>query len=818
MQTLRWTCACLCSCAAMATLLPARATAEAVQTSFTVDPNTTALYLFKEGTGTTTAAEVGPAATLKGATWTVGRKYFAVATNTGYVEIADSPAVRPANAITLEIWVKINHSSGDLICKNGQTYLMRMGGTISAGFAVGTSGYQYVNGNLPVPTGQWTHLAMTYDSATSKAALYINGVLDNTATFSSGGTLRQGTTKIRLGQNDWSPMGSEVDCKIDSFRVSNIARVFQPIPATVPPPVTPPGNLVPNGDFEMGVEGWRNLAYGDVNLAWETTGGAYSGQKCLHSLTGASLSVGMVSRPIPVHPGGKYTLSMRMKYSTQSYPRIEVDSVTGEGITGFPWYPTVGTGWTLITRSFTLPSNFISPYVYIYFQYPSSGTQVWVDDIRLLANVTPNGLALKDKISVGPAGTMPVGNLYVADQTSPMTLNIVNTDTVAHSVIVQPTITDWENKLVSGVPSLGSFSVPPNGVKTATYNVNTTRRGAFRLGFDLTSERQTWHQLGEVKYAVAVNMQNVGNAETSVFAMNTHMEREPSDHLAREMQVLSKCGVKWIRAWWGWGMCEDPQGTYNYTEYDRQFNTVTTGTGLRIMPILLRYYYNYEKTWAGPVTASSNGIQEYPYANMVPVFGTFCGKVAQRYQGRITAYEIWNEPTMGNGPYGTQTSAQYAALLNAAGPAIRAGDPNAKIVAFAGTPLTGSGNASVQGVLALGTASQMDAISEHSYSQTILPEIDYPKEISIGSSCLKSIMQAGGAGSKAIWHTEQGIVGDDDGYSLPSISEVDIAQLYTRNLVTAVSQGSQKFFWFSVDDTLDYGFTIFYGSYNPRRG
>ena len=98
--------------------------------------------------------------------------------------------------------------------------------------------------------------------------------------------------------------------------------------------------------------------------------------------------------------------------------------------------------------------------------------------------------------------------------------------------------------------------MPAAGVKTLSYNIDTTRRGTFRLGFNLTSEGQTWHQSAELKYAVVVNMQNVGNPDTSIFAMNTHMERDPTPHLAREMQVFSMCGVKWIRAWWGWGMCQ----------------------------------------------------------------------------------------------------------------------------------------------------------------------------------------------------------------------------------------------------------------------
>jgi hypothetical protein len=46
---------------------------------------------------------------------------------------------------------------------------------------------------------------------------------------------------------------------------------------------------------------------------------------------------------------------------------------------------------------------------------------------------------------------------------------------------------------------------------------------------------------------------------------------------------------------------------------------------------------------------------------------------------------------------------------------------------------------------------------------------------------------------------EQGLEGNNDGYGLRGDAEDDIAQLYIRDVVTAASQGSQKFFWFSQD-------------------
>ena len=812
---------CSCSLVIAIGMLVGEAAAEAVQVSMTVDANTTALYLFKEGTGTTSACEKTgvPAATfVSNAAWVPGRQYFAVATDSGYMTVANNSAQRPVTAITVEAWVKLQRPAGDLVVKES-AYFFRIGSTITASFAAGSANWTTMTGNLSVPTGQWTHLAITFNSVTHAGCIYINGVLDTTMTFPTG-TMNASTSTLYLGRNDYDS-SSNVDGKIDSLRISNIARVFTPLYPTPPEPPTMKGNLVPNGDFEIGLTGWRGGTYGDVNLVWETTGGAATGQKCLHSIPGASL-VSLYSRPIPAHPGRRYSLSGRFKSASGNYyPRFEVMGVgTGAGdVAVCTQYPTATTSWSQATYSFSLPYNFASPSLVVFIGYPSTG-EIYVDDVRLVAADGTSSLALKDKIAVGPQG-LPIGNTYTytPSTTTATTLIISNTDTVAHSVTVQPTITNWEENRVSGVPLLGTFSVPANSSITTSYGMNTGLRGTFRLGFDLTSEGQTWHQSAEAKYAVVVNMQNVGNADTSIFGMNTHMEREPTAHLAREMQVLSRCGVKWVRAWWGWGMCQiptPPPDVYDFTEYDRQYSTVTTGTGIRIMPILLRYvasgYGFSEYSWAGVVSYTApNGtistMQQPPYSSMMNEWGSFCGKVAQHFAGQIKAYELWNEP--GVDDKGSVTTSVYTTLLNQSRPNIRlaGNDPNANLIAFAGAAI------SISTVLANGTAGKMDAVSAHAYGQLMQPETGYPAAV----SALRATMTTGGCPtSMPIWHTEQGISADGDGYKAKALSEADVAQLLTRNYVSAVAAGSQRFFWFSTDNTPEYGATVFYGDYVPR--
>ena len=813
MRTSYLTRTCLCSLAVMATLIATRVVAEPVQVTPTVDANTVGLWRFQEGQGDQVAGEAGaPAGILHGATWVPGRHGYAVATDSGHVSINDTPALRPEKALTVEVWVKLVQSGGDLICKN-TVYLIRLGGAIEGRVYIDGKWHAVV-GRRAVPTGRWTHLALSYDSDTKTVALYIDGVLDTKQQIAglTTGLVSQGKAEVRIGANDWNPMGSEVDGKVDALRISNVARSFEPLPLPASKAAASAavltGNLIPNGDFEFGLLGWRLAGEGDANLLWAADAkDPASGRLCLHTIpstaAGGDLQQranqqALLSRPVPAPPGTHYTLSAQMRSDVPG----QRATISAYGL-GRKWIRVdssnrtadLGTEWKQVSSSFTLPKDCLEPSMCIRIDPPQKG-QLWVDNVRLVAGEGENGPTLRDKIGVG-AKAERVGNLFFADRKEEAALEIVNADAKAHSVAVQAVIVDWDGRKLPPV-AVGTFDLPAGSAKQAAFAIDTKRRGTFRLGFDLTCEGETWHQGAEFKYAVIVPLKGVGNAEDSIFAMNTHMEREPTAHLARNMEVLSQCGVKWIRGWWGWGMCEKERGQFDWTEYDRQFATVE-GAEMRLMPILLRYYANLEREWTGLVTPGT--IQRPPYK--WEEWSNFVRKVAERYKGRVTAWEVWNEPTMSGAGF---TPKMYAELLRATATPLRELDPKAKIIGFAGVELP-----FIKNTLALDTAPLMDVISEHSYSQIERPEMNLPKQ----TEALRAIMAADG-GEKPIWHTEQGVRGDDDGYIAPTLSEADVAALYTRNTVILRSLGIGKYFWFSAQTSPTYGWAIFYENYIPR--
>ena len=254
-------------------------------------------------------------------TWVPGAEGFALSMRSGYVAIADTPAIRPEKAITVELWVKLARVGGDLVCENS-VYMMRLGGG-GVNWLVGVDGrWCTLHGQHSVPTDRWTHLALTYDSATRTAAAYIDGALDvkQEVPGKTPGLLSQGKAELRLGLNDWNPLGSEVDGKVAALRISNVARTFRAA-----------FHLGAEGDLERQSGAQRRLRVGPVGLAAGRRGrhdfalghrrcqrrqrspvpAHPSGQREGNRSAQQRVAMRLVSRPVQANPGARYVFSAR---------------------------------------------------------------------------------------------------------------------------------------------------------------------------------------------------------------------------------------------------------------------------------------------------------------------------------------------------------------------------------------------------------------------------------------------------------------------------------------------------------------------------
>jgi hypothetical protein len=129
--------------------------------------------------------------------------------------------------------------------------------------------------------------------------------------------------------------------------------------------------------------------------------------------------------------------------------------------------------------------------------------------------------------------------------------------------------------------------------------------------------------------------------------------------------------------------------------------------------------------------------------------------------GGAVAYEVWNEPDEAAWWRGPPDAGEYVALLKAAAPKIRAGDPGAKVLLG---PLTGNNYKWLQSVYARGAKKSFDGVAVHTDTACLIaPPSAFQRENGkvgrysfLGFITVRGVMLANGDGAKKIWMTELG--------------------------------------------------------------
>lgn len=181
-------------------------------------------WLFNECGGTTIRdiGKNGVAGTLNSATWTTGN-FCSSALNfsSAYVSFGN-PTSAQLTTWTVAGWVRPTSLSATQCLVNNGTNTQRnyyLGTNASAGARLyltqGASNYLGFEGVQALSTNTWYHLAGTYNNAT--LALYVNGVLDNSASISGAPDVGAGNLFVGSldGTNELFPG------KIDTFLIYN---------------------------------------------------------------------------------------------------------------------------------------------------------------------------------------------------------------------------------------------------------------------------------------------------------------------------------------------------------------------------------------------------------------------------------------------------------------------------------------------------------------------------------------------------------------------------------------------------------------------
>lgn len=156
------------------------------------------------------------------------------------------------------------------------------------------------------------------------------------------------------------------------------------------------------------------------------------------------------------------------------------------------------------------------------------------------------------------------------------------------------------------------------------------------------------------------------------------------DALERDLNLVQEMGFTWVKQKFAWRDIEPAvKGNYDWFRPDEIVSRVNRA-GLNLIARL-----DVNPTWTLAEIPPDLWGNNQPPVNYQD-FGDFCYAMAERYRGRIQAYQVWNEPNLsrewGNRP---PSPREYTELLRVCYLGIKTADP-AAIVISAGLAPTGT--------------------------------------------------------------------------------------------------------------------------------
>lgn len=255
--------------------------------------------------------------------------------------------------------------------------------------------------------------------------------------------------------------------------------------------------------------------------------------------------------------------------------------------------------------------------------------------------------------------------------------------------------------------------------------------------------------------SAAVAPVRLEEAPTTVGFADSDLVDLPVNRLHRAVGLMRATGVRSVRILMPWAGVEHTRGHYDWLLLDRVVDAAAA-SGMSVVATL-----NSTPQWAAvPGTPPLAGRPTNPAD-----FAAFAGAAAQRYRGRIAAYEVWNEPNAAMFFAPGPDAGQFAALLKAAYPAIKAADPAVTVVSGGLGAIVDHEGVTLDAVkfvdamYAAGAGGAFDALAYHPYQYRMpFSAAGFHPDAPINQVAgIRAVMLANGDGAKKIWATEYGV-------------------------------------------------------------
>jgi len=216
-----------------------------------------------------------------------------------------------------------------------------------------------------------------------------------------------------------------------------------------------------------------------------------------------------------------------------------------------------------------------------------------------------------------------------------------------------------------------NITITPNGSYTNYPTLDCPKYGIFTLEATVTDGSTDYETVTMPFSYINASDEDELNSRMHV---NTHME--VYDNRAETVEAVKNAGFGGIRNPIYWFQVE----TNNKNEYKMPAHAqaIMDACDAGLDPIILLSGGN--GPWGVTNTAGGNLNMAPSTTEQINAFANYCAYVANHFKGKVKYYEIWNEFTMDGSNAGDKSGAAYAKILAAAAKAIKAVDPNAKVV------------------------------------------------------------------------------------------------------------------------------------------
>jgi hypothetical protein len=574
------------------------------------------------------------------------------------------------------------------------------------------------------------------------------------------------------------------------------------------------GNLLPNGvSFETGPEGVRPFACYSWTEKMVEPGipPAFDTTTAVHGTTSLRLTasdpvkkgnprgfafVGAAFNRVELKRDCVYTVSAWMKADR---PGLKGTLFCGETTwAGEDWQPfPVTTEWMRYQFSF-VPSDFHKSGFYLTWAGLASDIKegsLWIDAVQLEEG------ALSDFQPSAPAeyGVEATGKekLFEAGQPCTAVVRIRNNASTPLTASIPYVIKDyWDRPVRSGVIPV---NVPATTTTAVPLDLGKLPGGYYR-GY------LTPPGAGVKELIFGVYQPQPLTPLPDDWPLACHNDPAP---------LVRKIGFGSVRAFDIFSLSEiaPEKGTFNFETADRMV-AQAAACGLTIMPIFGDFRWpSYRPqppipTYAqASITDLSDGVRmTWPTTS---AWKDYVRALTARYKGKITYWEVFNEPNL------SMSAERYFPYLQSAYEAAKEGNPDCKVVGVCATSdFAGKPGSFTDSVLALGGTRFFDVLSVHLYDNKP-PE----ESLGVGSDTLirqwrKTLRETHGKDAP-VWHTEKSYIARETGYSRKKTNVpldycdepqflVDTfrqkAEYQIRETLLSAVNGGGRFFWFGAFD------------------